>query len=200
MDSFHSSFPTITFFFISLLLVSTIAKDSVEHLSFSTTISSEEYMHGYKLGKEMETHLHFYFHDTITGSKPTAVRVAQGPNTSTSATGFGLVMIMDDPLTEGPEPSSKLIGRAQGMYSMASQEEVGLLVVMNLAFFEGEFNGSSLSVLGRNTVFSETREMPVLGGTGRFRYARGYAVAKNHDLDLVTGNAIVEYNVHVLHH
>ncbi|KAH1084373.1 hypothetical protein J1N35_024134 [Gossypium stocksii] len=34
---------------------------------------------------------------------------------------------------------------------------------------EGKYNGSNLSVLGRNPVFSAKREMPVIGGSGGIR-------------------------------
>ena len=50
---------------------------------------------------------------------------------------FGLVNIFDDPLTEGPEPTSKLVGRAQGLYGSAGQQEVGLLLARNLVFTVG---------------------------------------------------------------
>ncbi|XP_020596840.1 dirigent protein 22-like [Phalaenopsis equestris] len=148
---------------------------------------------------EEETHIHFYFHDVVSGFTPTAIRVAQAPTTTFSTTGFGAVVMIDDPLTEGPDRSSKLLGHAQGMYALASQEEAGLLMAMNLAFVDGDFNGSTLTVLGRNTVFSDVREMPVVGGSGKFRYARGYALARTHKFDLLTGDAIVEYDVYVRH-
>ncbi|KAJ9693894.1 hypothetical protein PVL29_009722 [Vitis rotundifolia] len=48
--------------------------------------------------------------------------------TSKSATVFCAEFMMDDPLTVGPEPSSKLVRRAQGIYASASQEEMGLLM------------------------------------------------------------------------
>lgn len=108
--------------------------------------------------------------------------------------------MIDDPLTMGPESSSKVVGRAQGFYASASQSEAGLLMVMNFAFMEGKYNGSTLSVLGRNAVFSEVREMPIVGGNGAFRFARGYAQAKTHTFNLKTGDAIVEYNVYVYHY
>ncbi|RVX09726.1 Dirigent protein 20 [Vitis vinifera] len=38
-------------------------------------------------------------------------------------------------------PRSKLVGRAQEMYASASQKELGLLMVMNFAFREGQYNG-----------------------------------------------------------
>ncbi|KAH1084374.1 hypothetical protein J1N35_024135 [Gossypium stocksii] len=56
---------------------------------------------------------------------------------------------------------------------------------------EGKYNGSNLSVLGRNPVFSAVREMPVIGGSGVFRFARGYAEARTHTFDLKTGKASV---------
>ena len=119
---------------------------------------------------------------------------------NTSVTTFGDVFVMDDPLTVGPEPSSKLVGRAQGIYASAWQEEVGLLMVMNFAFMEGKYNGSTLSVLGRNTIFSEVREMPIIGGSGLFRFARRYVEARTHSFNVKSGNAVVEYNVYALHY
>lgn len=107
---------------------------------------------------------------------------------------------MDDPLTVEPNLNSKIVGRAQGIYASASQSEVGFLMVLNFAFTEGKFNGSNLSVLGRNAVFSTVREMPIVGGSGVFRFARGYAQARTHSFDSKSGNAIVEYNVYVFHY
>ncbi|QHO44621.1 hypothetical protein S83_018945 [Arachis hypogaea] len=81
------------------------------------------------LRKEKLSHLHFYFHDILSGQNPTAVRVAQAAMTATSPTVFGAVMMADDPLTVGPEPNSKVIGKAQGIYASASQNDLGLLMV-----------------------------------------------------------------------
>ena len=155
-----------------------------------------------KLGLKREklSHLHFYFHDIVSGKNATAVRVAEAPMTKTSFTGFGAVVMIDDPLTAKPQLSSKPVGRAQGIYASASQTDVGLLMVLNFAFTEGKYNGSTLSVLGRNTVFSDVREMPIVGGSGLFRFARGYAHAHTHTLDFKTGDAVVEYNVYVFHY
>ncbi|XP_057450426.1 dirigent protein 22-like [Lotus japonicus] len=152
------------------------------------------------LKKEKLSHLHFYFHDILSGPKPTAVTVATAQMTNTSSTFFGMVNMADDPLTVGPEPESKLLGKAQGIYGAAAQQEVGLLMVMNFAFSEGKYNGSTLSMLGRNTPLSAVREMPIVGGSGLFRFARGYALANTHTFDLKTGNAVVEYNVYVFHY
>ncbi|EXB53638.1 hypothetical protein L484_001307 [Morus notabilis] len=109
-------------------------------------------------------------------------------------------MAIDDPLTVGPAPTSKQVERAQGMYSSASQSELGFMMVLNYVFTEGKYNGSTLSILGRNAALSAVREMPIVGGSGIFRFARGYAQARTHKLDLKTGDAVVEYNVYVLHY
>ena len=152
------------------------------------------------LKREKLSHLHFYFHDILSGPKPTAVRVAQAAMTNTSSTSFGAVSVIDDALTMLPDNSSKVVGRAQGIYASASQSETGLLMVLNFAFVEGEYNGSTLSVLGRNTILSTVRELPIVGGSGVFRFARGYAHAKTYTFDTKTGDAVVEYNVYALHY
>lgn len=155
-----------------------------------------------KLGlkKEKLSHLHFYFHDIASGKNPTTVLVALSKMTKTSKSFFGAVSVIDDPLTVGPEPTSKLVGRAQGIYATASQSELGLLMALNYVFVEGKYNGSTLSILGHNAVFSQVREMPIVGGSGLFRFARGYAQAKTHTFDLKSGDAVVEYDVYVFHY
>lgn len=76
-------------------------------------------------------------------------------------------------MTEGPEVSSKLVGRGQGLYASAGSEEFSLLMVWSVVFKSGEYNGSSLTILGRNPTLRPVREMCIVGGTGVFRLARG---------------------------
>ncbi|KAG5539146.1 hypothetical protein RHGRI_019637 [Rhododendron griersonianum] len=68
---------------------------------------------------------------------------------------------------------------------------------MNFASLEGGFNGSTLGILGRNRVLDPVREMPIVGGSGLFMFARGYALARTVQYSLKTGDAVVEYNVFV---
>lgn len=146
------------------------------------------------------TRLHFYFHDTLSGKNPTAVRVAEAKMTEKSPTFFGLVNVIDDLLTEGPEPESPLVGRAQGFYASAGLESLGLHVNVNLVFTSPEYNGSTLSILGRNPALETYREMPIVGGTGVFRLASGVATARTYFLNFTTGDAIVEYKVIAMHY
>ena len=66
--------------------------------------------------KDPAGELHFYFHDIVSGQKPTAVRVAEALMTNISLTGFGAVVMMDNALTETPDPKSKL-EKSQGIYA-----------------------------------------------------------------------------------
>ncbi|KAL7002575.1 hypothetical protein U1Q18_003727 [Sarracenia purpurea var. burkii] len=160
----------------------------------------EEWFQTLKYKKEKVTKLHFYFHDILSGKNPTGVKVAQANMTFKSPTLFGLINMIDDPLTTGPEPNSTVVGRAQGFYGSAGLEELALVMAVNYVFTSGEFNGSTLSILGRNPPFHDYREMPIVGGSGVFRLARGVATAKTYWYNATTGDVIVEYNVFVIHY
>ncbi|KAK9277848.1 hypothetical protein L1049_027405 [Liquidambar formosana] len=148
------------------------------------------------------TNIQFYMHDIVGGPKPTAVRVAGRPGNFSSpdpiAAMFGSIFVMDNPLTVSPDPNSTVIGRAQGIYAMSSQkDEFSLLMTLTYEFISGRHNGSSFSVVGRNPVMREVREMPIVGGTGVFRLARGYCFARTYSMEQI--NAVIGYNVTVLH-
>ncbi|XWS55064.1 hypothetical protein CRYUN_Cryun10bG0143100 [Craigia yunnanensis] len=125
--------------------------------------------------QETVTNLQFYFHDTVSGKNPSAIRVAQAADTEKSLTLFGALLVADDPLTETPDPNSKLLGRAQGLYGSVGKTELGLIMALSFCFSDGIYNGSSISILGKNSALSPVREMPIVGGTGLFRLARGFA-------------------------
>ncbi|MBA0582186.1 hypothetical protein Gorai_024337 [Gossypium raimondii] len=196
MPTTFSKLLSSTFFFLSTLLLFSIKLASAKPHGFSNSLSPKHF----GLKRQKLSHLHFYFHDVVSGRNPTAIRVASAALTNKSETGFDTVVMVHDPLTATPDRNSKLVGKAQGIYASAAQDVVGLLMVMNLAFVEGKYNGSALSLLGRNTVFSTVREMPIVGGSGLFQFARGYAQAKTHTFNIKTGDAVGEYNVYVLHY
>ncbi|MFS7988259.1 putative dirigent protein [Helianthus anomalus] len=187
MTSLIKNTVTITFYFI---LSSSLLHPS--NGAFSEEISEAISM------KRMEktTRFHFFFHDIHSGKSPSAIKIAGTPDSSL----FGDTFMMDNTLTEHQEGTSKVVGKAQGMYAFAAKNEAALLMVLNLEFTQGEFNGSSLSVLGRNPVMVDVREMPIVGGSGRFRYASGYALVHTVWFEPKTGDAIVEYNVYVKHY
>ena len=175
------------------LLLNVEASNSHNHNFINTRSKKAQQL------KQKLSHIHFYFHDVVSGRNATAVPVTR-PADPSSRTVFGMITMMDDLLTSGPDPNSTCVGRAQGMYASAAQTELGFLQAMNLYFTVGKYNGSVLTVLGRNAPMRLVREMPVIGGSGLFRFATGYALAKTHWIDMGTGDAIVEYNVTVMHY
>ncbi|KAJ9565599.1 hypothetical protein OSB04_001565 [Centaurea solstitialis] len=172
-----------------------------------TTISEEDRARNVNLVKNRKRHANLRHDLSIHGSGKAdvaadvaaAVRVAAAPISNTSPTAFGIVVMMDNLLTVGPEPNSSHVGRAQGMYASADLNDLSFMMVQNYVFDEERYNGSTLSILGRNSVMSSMRELPVVGGSGVFRFARGYAEARTYSFNLTSQDAVVEYDVYVLH-
>ncbi|GLT88349.1 hypothetical protein SLE2022_063790 [Rubroshorea leprosula] len=147
--------PFFLVLFLVLLRLLSIAASVANSDVFSKSLSPS----ALELKQEKLTHLHFYFQETLSGKIPTAIRVAQAPTTNTSSTSFGAMNITDDPLTVTPDINSTLVGRAQGLYASSSQEETSLMMVMNFSFLEGKYNGSTVSMLGRNPPFNKVRSV-----------------------------------------
>ncbi|KAE8783861.1 dirigent protein 1-like [Hordeum vulgare] len=147
-------------------------------------------------------HLHFYMDDFYTGPNPTALRVVSGRSlspdngTAPSPRQFGDIVALNDPLTEGPDRGSARVGTAQGFAVRVS--EGGVVSDLNLHLFleAGEYSGSSVVVNGRVDLDLATRESVVVGGTGQFRFARGYMLSRDYEYDLANGG-VVELDVYV---
>ncbi|KAK8936688.1 hypothetical protein KSP39_PZI011812 [Platanthera zijinensis] len=143
--------------------------------------------------KERLTHIRFFWHDIAAGPNATAVIVAQSATTTTT-TNFGSIRVMDDALTVGPNLTSQLVGKSQGLYASADRETPGLLMAMTFTFTVGRFNGSTMTILGRNEIETHVREMPIVGGTGVLRFVTGYVQAQTYSYDPKIGYNIIEYN------
>jgi hypothetical protein len=151
-------------------------------------------------GQQKETRMRVYWHDVVTGPNSTVAKVAEAPTSRASATVFGTVYVIDDPLTDGPSLTapSRLVGRAQGMYVSAGKEAMSLLMAMSFVFAaDGPYNGSSVAIFGPNPA-RPVREIPVVGGTGAFRFARGYCRATTYWYN-AAGDATVQYDIHIRH-
>ncbi|RWW55144.1 hypothetical protein BHE74_00038233 [Ensete ventricosum] len=124
--------------------------------------------------KEKMTHLHFYFHVYYGGPNATTVTVVSPPGSST----FGSIAVGNNILKEGPESSSMLVGRTYDLTVQASIESPSAyLYMLNFVFTSGEYNGSSISIVGKEVV-GETMERTIVGGTGKFRMAWGYTISR----------------------
>ncbi|KAF8049349.1 hypothetical protein N665_2233s0008 [Sinapis alba] len=95
----------------------------------------------------------------------------------------------DGPLTTDELRNYTVVGQAQGIYAGAAQGEVGFLMVLNFAF-KIEVQWSTITL---------AREMPVVGGSGMFRFASGYVETRTKLLDYkMISEANVEYNCYVI--
>ncbi|KAL2469293.1 Dirigent protein 2 [Forsythia ovata] len=150
-------------------------------------------------GKEKVTKLHFYLQDVVGGPNRTVYDVAKSEITDSLPSEFGEVLVLDNLVTAGPEPESKKVGRMQGVVGLSDLHEMALFMLVNLVFTEGKFNGSTLSVLGRNPLNDKVREVQVVGGTGVFRMARGYVITRTHSVVDAHILSVYEYTVVVFH-
>ncbi|CAA2940356.1 Hypothetical predicted protein [Olea europaea subsp. europaea] len=149
------------------------------------------------LGKETTTSIQVFVQDELGGQNPTVWEVARCNFTSNSATSFGQVRVLDDLVTTGPDRSSERVGRAQGLITSADFHESALTMNLNFIFTSGQYNGSTLCMLGRNPLGNQYRELAIVGGTGVFRMARGYAITNTYSYDIETSYGVLEYNIYV---
>ncbi|KAL3613969.1 hypothetical protein CASFOL_042043 [Castilleja foliolosa] len=150
-----------------------------------------------RLGNEKVVKLHFYVQDVLGGDSPTVYEVARASITSDSPSSFGQVRVLDDLLTTKPDKNSTRIGRIQGLITSADLETTALAMNLNFVFTSGEYDGSTISILGRNQIMNPERELAVVGGTGTFRFARGYAITRLYSYDVETSYGVLEYTLYV---
>ncbi|KAI3448898.1 hypothetical protein Pfo_005563 [Paulownia fortunei] len=150
--------------------------------------------------KEKVAKLHFYLQDALGGPNATVLEVARSAITATSAASFGQVRVVDDLITAAPDRNSEKLGRAQGMITFTGLDESALTMNLNFYFTSGKYSGSTLCVVGRNPVSNRNRELPVVGGTGVFRMARGYSISNTYSYDAATNYGVLEYTLYVAYY
>ncbi|CAA2970459.1 dirigent 11-like [Olea europaea subsp. europaea] len=147
-----------------------------------------------------QTKLTFYVHDYLTGDDTSAVTVAGKDGHTTSILHFGTLLAVDDPVTEGPDPKSKEIGRAQGMYINSQLDGKGLHLVFSVIFTEGPYRGSTLEIQGADLFAMKEREFSIVSGTGYFRFVMGYGIMTTEMLDIPNLRAILKLVITVKHY
>lgn len=148
-------------------------------------------------GRETLTKFRFYVHD-LKGAydNATVYTITNSSISVTSGTGFGQINVFDDKITTGPEFTSQEVGRAQGFTLSADLHIRGLTMNLNFFLSSGKYNGSTISVVGRNQIADAERELPVVGGSRSFRYSTGYALGTTYGF--YPGNyAVIIYDVYV---
>ncbi|XP_042414710.1 dirigent protein 2-like [Zingiber officinale] len=143
------------------------------------------------------THLHFYVLSRFFGSPNPTVTFSVILHLESPMEDFGNLGVFDDIIIAGLDPSSPVIGRAQGSTANTDLTGHSSTSTINLVFTAGEYNGSSLMVLGR-VLMGGMSDRSITGGTGLFRLARGYVLSQ---VVNVTGTTVsFEFDVYVTHH
>ncbi|XLT46956.1 hypothetical protein HN873_039560, partial [Arachis hypogaea] len=88
--------------------------------------------------------------------------------------GFGTITVIDDVLTVQPELGSQIVGKDQGVY-VASSADGSRQMMAFTALFEGGEYGDSLNLYGLFKIGSAMSKLSVIGGTGKFKNAKGFA-------------------------
>ncbi|KAL8543221.1 hypothetical protein ACS0TY_003941 [Phlomoides rotata] len=183
---------------VSCVFITTIPRGSV-HARRQLAAEKEEatsFIQNICGGNEKLTMIHFYVQDVLDGPNPTVYEVARASITSNSPTGFGQVRVLDDVVTAGPESNSTTLGRAQGLITFSDLQVSALTMDLNIVFTSGKYNGSTICILGRNQINDEKRELAVVGGTGVFRFARGYAFSSTYSYDIEINYGVLEYTIY----
>ncbi|KAB1210134.1 Dirigent protein 23 [Morella rubra] len=149
-----------------------------------------------------KTKLSFYLQDFSAFGSPnaTVIPVAGIAGKAWTFTQFGTLYVTDDNITEKPDPSSPKVGHLQGMYITAGLDGLNTHVMVSVVFTNQAYNGSTLQILGISKQFDPVREVSVVSGTGKFRFARGYVTFETYSVDVPTQYAIIRCNVTVQHY
>ncbi|XP_031396042.1 dirigent protein 5-like [Punica granatum] len=130
-------------------------------------------------------HLHDIFQEGINNTFPnaTSASVTEGvPGFGPFL--FGKLYVFDNPVTGDENMNSPPAARARGFYLYDRKDTPNTLFLITLSFNSSEYKGT-MTMLGNNEHGAETRDIPIVGGTGDFFMARGIATLETEVLDFV---------------
>ncbi|CAA7017707.1 unnamed protein product [Microthlaspi erraticum] len=90
---------------------------------------------------------------------------------------FGTMTVIDDELTEGHELGSGLLGKAQGYYVASAVDGTSQTMAFTAMFESGGYE-DSISLFGVHRTAASESHLGVMGGTGKYVNARGFAIVK----------------------
>lgn len=118
---------------------------------------------------------------------------------------FGSITVVDNELTEGHELGSGVVGQAQGFYLASSLDGTSHTLVLTALFHggdEGHVVEDTVSFFGIHRTGSPISDIAVIGGTGKYENAKGYATIETllnqvdqHTTDGV--ETITQFNVYL---
>nr|XP_023879061.1 dirigent protein 1-like [Quercus suber] len=130
--------------------------------------------------------LSLYFHDAPDrcDSNVKVIPVTRIAGKAWNVPKTGTVIVTEDLITKNSGQNSAEVGRAKGMYVTAGSNGLDSQVSISIEFTDEEYKGSTIEIQGISNQFMPDAEVSVVGGTGKFRFARGYATFATHHLDI----------------
>lgn len=118
------------------------------------------------------------------GNQPFVTAGQLPPGVALQKLMFGSVTVIDDELTEAHELGSAVIGRAQGFYLASSLDGNSHTMVMTVLVHGGAGAGAhvtedTISFFGVHRTATPVSHIAVIGGTGKFENAQGYATVES---------------------
>ncbi|KAF5467227.1 hypothetical protein F2P56_017075 [Juglans regia] len=113
---------------------------------------------------------------------------------------FGTMTVFDDELTEGHELRSGLVGKAQGFYVVCSEDGTTQTMAFTVMLERGSY-ADSLSFFGIHRTAVSESQLAIMGGTGKYVNAKGFATVKTlvdttlHETDGV--ETLLEFTVYI---
>ncbi|KAG6534950.1 dirigent protein 22-like [Zingiber officinale] len=126
-------------------------------------------------------HLRFFQHERILGVANATVVLSVNADNSGLATGFGNIVAYDNALRETTDLRAPIIGHSQGLGIGSDRSGATGFTAFSMVFTGGRYNGSSLDIQGifiSQPLLETVSERAIVGGTGRFRGARGYLLSQ----------------------
>ncbi|XP_042489354.1 dirigent protein 9-like [Macadamia integrifolia] len=89
---------------------------------------------------------------------------------------FGTITVVDDELTEGQDLGSTVVGKAQGFYLASSVVGTSHTMAFTALFHGGaQVPDDTISFFGVHRTVATESQVAVVGGTGKYENAKGYA-------------------------
>uniref|UniRef100_A0A0D9VSL7 Dirigent protein n=1 Tax=Leersia perrieri TaxID=77586 RepID=A0A0D9VSL7_9ORYZ len=141
----------------------------------------------------------FFMHDILGRSRPSGATLQNLL--------FGTTTVIDDELTEGHELGAAVVGRAQGFYVASSQDGTSKTLLLTAMFFHGAGEeehavGDTLSFFGVHRTAAPESHVAVIGGTGKYENAKGFAAIQTlHTGDQHTTDGVetlLQFSIHLI--
>ncbi|CAI9770537.1 unnamed protein product [Fraxinus pennsylvanica] len=90
---------------------------------------------------------------------------------------FGTMTVFNDELTKGHDLGSGLVGKAQGFYMASSEDGNSQTMAFTVMFTSGSY-ADSLNLFGVHRTAVAESHLAIMGGTGKYVNAKGFATVK----------------------